>query len=67
MNMELNILIQIPIAQLHDTVVLKVLDIANKIHSDLLYAAVTKTRNKYRYLSGSDIQNCDSNDKKLLC
>ena len=46
---------------------MKVLDIANKIHLDLPYAAVTKTRNKYRYLSGSDIQNCDSTDEKLLC
>lgn len=62
-NMELNTLIQIPIAKLHNTVVL---DIENKIHSDLPYAAVTKTKNKYRYLSGSDLQNCDSTDEKLL-
>ena len=56
--MELTTLLQIPIAKLHETARLAVLDMKNLVHSDLPLAVIDYRANQYRYLSQSDLDEC---------
>ena len=66
-TLELNTLLQIPIAKLHIKSAIRVLDVANIVHSDLPLAVVNAQANTYRLLSNSDLRDCIQSDQTKIC